>query len=63
MSLQQYATNGLYAKVLSPTKHYRVIAIGPGGDGGKGGNPNGSNSQTSGIVYGATGAGAVELAD
>lgn len=57
MSLQQYASNGLYAKVLSPTKHYRVIAIGPGGDGGKGGNPNGSNSQTSGIVYGATGAG------
>lgn len=41
------------------TGEYKIVAIGPGGDGARGGTslPNGTNNNTSGTVYGARGGG------
>ncbi|MCL2629287.1 MAG: hypothetical protein FWD33_01145 [Alphaproteobacteria bacterium] len=57
MSVQQYNV-GNHTLILMPGS-YKLIAIGPGGDGARGGTslPNGTNQSTSGVINGARGGG------
>lgn len=56
MALLQYLEEGQFSTNLE-TGDYKVIVIGPGGDGGKGGTSIGSNLSTASRVDGAAGGG------